>query len=182
MDEIKGLTKAERLLLDFLKKYISEDGDCAVPLNELLLCYSEVYQVRLEAMMVYRESFIKKGLFTVDHKVNFKGNLKPFRNTYDFLNKALGTSINPRQKYFEVYAAFDDESDLLYIGSGKKNRHRHCNSGRSHCLELNKMFFSGEDIIVKVVAKFLTKEEAEDYEIELIQTHKPKYNKLLYSV
>ena len=182
MQENKGLSKAEKLLLDYLKRYTTDEGVSTAPLNELLLCYSNVYNVRLEAMEVYRRSFIEKGLFTEDFKVNFKGNLKSFKRNYDFIKVLVGESIKPRQKYFEVYAAFDEDSELLYIGSGKKNRHKHCNSGRSHCIELNKMVFTDEKIIVKVVAKFLTKEESENYEIELIRRHKPKYNKLLYEV
>lgn len=47
---------------------------------------------------------------------------------------------------FEVYKAVDKDGNLLYIGSGRRTRHKRCNSGISHSYELNRMHFNGEFI------------------------------------
>lgn len=67
------------------------------------------------------------------------------------------------------------DKEIVYIGSGALNRHKHCNSGTSHVYELNKLHFQGVIFDVKV-QKFKTKKAALDNEIKLIKKHLPKFN------
>ena len=78
---------------------------------------------------------------------------------------------------FEVYVAKDILGNILYVGSGKNGRHLHCTSGKSHVLELNKMYFMGEEIVVEVVNTCKTKSESLRKEQTLIQELNPKFNK-----
>lgn len=81
----------------------------------------------------------------------------------------------PRKaKMFEVYICSLNK-EILYIGSGKINRHKHCNSGTSHVYDLNKLHFEG--VIFDVDLKFFdTKEESLEEERSLIKKHVPKFN------
>lgn len=81
-------------------------------------------------------------------------------------------------KGFEVYICSLNK-EILYVGSGKLNRHKHCNSGTSHVYELNKLHFEGRtfDIDLKF---FNTKEESLEEEKKLINKHIPKFN-ILYT-
>ena len=45
-------------------------------------------------------------------------------------------------EWSEVYLCYL-EDEIVYIGSGKLNRHKHCNSGTSHVYALNKLRFEG---------------------------------------
>lgn len=78
-------------------------------------------------------------------------------------------------KKYEVYFC-KLGGEIVYIGSGQKGRHRHCNSGTSHVYDLNKGHFRGVvfDIEVKLVD---SKQEALDLEVRYIRKYKPKYNK-----
>lgn len=67
--------------------------------------------------------------------------------------------------------------DVLYIGSGKIGRQKHCVSGRSTCMELNRHFFNGDKIDVVIFGYFSCKQESLHSEAELIKDFKPKYNK-----
>ena len=78
---------------------------------------------------------------------------------------------------FEVYRAVDKDGNLLYIGSGRRTRHKHCNSGISHSYELNKMHFNGEFIGVEIIKDNLTKSESVEFEKTLILGLKPAFNK-----
>ena len=66
--------------------------------------------------------------------------------------------------------------EVVYIGSGRKGRHKHCNSGTSHVYELNEAHFNGVvfDIVVRRVA---SKHEALALEVKYIRRYRPKYNK-----
>jgi len=79
-------------------------------------------------------------------------------------------------KDYIVYAAVLN-GEVLYIGSGKTGRQRHCVSGRSTCLELNKHFFNGDKVGVFIFESFTCKQESLLYEAKLIKSFKPKYNK-----
>lgn len=80
---------------------------------------------------------------------------------------------------YYVYQARGLNGVLLYIGQGCGHRYRHCNSGISSCLELNRYFFEhGADAIkVNILSYFLTKEEALLYEKSCIKKLKPLFNK-----
>lgn len=77
----------------------------------------------------------------------------------------------------EVYMAFDENNCVIYVGSGQRNRHKHCNSGISHCYELNKFHFSGKTMKVELIKANISKEESIALERELIEKHKPLFNK-----
>lgn len=74
-----------------------------------------------------------------------------------------------------VYAAKVNDQ-IVYIGSGKEGREKHCNSGKSSSVELNRLFFSGSEIIVNILHKNITKQTAEEIEKKLIKKHLPKCN------
>lgn len=76
---------------------------------------------------------------------------------------------------FEVYVAYSING-LLYVGSGKHGRHKHCLSGKSTSKHLNMAVFNSEAIIVEVVAKCLTKEDSLTLEQYLINDLNPKFN------
>ena len=73
--------------------------------------------------------------------------------------------------------AFDENGCVVYVGSGQKDRHKHCTSGISHCYGLNKLHFSGKKIEVELVKTNTSKEESILLERELIEKHKPIFNK-----
>ena len=82
--------------------------------------------------------------------------------------------MSRKTKGFEVYICSLDK-EILYIGSGKINRHKHCNSGISHVYELNKLHFEGKTFTIEL--KFFdTKEDSLEEEINLISKHVPKFN------
>ena len=78
----------------------------------------------------------------------------------------------------EVYVCKKD-GEIVYIGKGRKDRHKHCNSGVSHVFELNEIRFTeGADVLeTEVVKYFKTDKEACEYEIFLIGKYNPKFNK-----
>ena len=79
----------------------------------------------------------------------------------------------------EVYVCKKD-GEIVYIGKGRKGRHKHCNSGTSHVYELNEIHFKeGSGILeTEVVKYFKTDEEATKLERLLIQKYKPTFNKV----
>lgn len=81
----------------------------------------------------------------------------------------------------EVYIVIGREG-YLYIGSGKKGRHKHCLSGTSHVVELNKAVHEGAKLKVIVVFDELSKYVSLEAEKALILLLKPKYNKKVASV
>ena len=76
-----------------------------------------------------------------------------------------------------VYAVRCSEV-VVYVGSGKVGRERHCQSGCSHVYELNRLHFSGEDIETSIVERFNTREDALQSEKLLIMQLRPKLNKM----
>ena len=84
------------------------------------------------------------------------------------------TSKALKTEWSEAYLCYL-EGEIVYIGSGKLNRHKHCNSGTSHVYELNKLHFEGVVFDVKV-QKYESRKTADEKERELIKLHLPKYN------
>ena len=78
---------------------------------------------------------------------------------------------------FEVYFCYY-KGQVVYIGKGRKGRHKHCNSGVSHVFELNKIYFTeGADILdVKVIKHCETDKDAMEFEKDSILKFKPKFN------
>jgi len=70
------------------------------------------------------------------------------------------------------------ENEIVYIGSGIKDRYNHCTSGTSHVYELNRLHFEGKIVDVQVLKRNLTKQESMVIEKELILYHRPKFNKV----
>lgn len=68
--------------------------------------------------------------------------------------------------------------EIVYIGSGKVGREKHCDSGTSHCYELNKCHHTGVQMNVAIYKMYLTKEESLSLEKELILLHQPRFNKV----
>lgn len=71
-----------------------------------------------------------------------------------------------------VYFCYVDNI-LRYVGEGKKDRWKHCVSGKSSCALLNKSYFCGCQMIVQVVHTGISKEEAVLLEKRYIEQHKP---------
>ena len=49
----------------------------------------------------------------------------------------------------EVYIAYGENNEVLYVGQGNIGRHKHCLSGTSHCRELNRYYVVAEKFFVK---------------------------------
>ena len=81
-----------------------------------------------------------------------------------------------KENCYEVYICRVD-GEIVYIGSGKHGRHKHCDSGCSHVYELNRIHFLANDTIaVTVLYGNLPQQESLGIEKNLIETHKPKFN------
>lgn len=157
------LTKAEKLLINYISKYFTEAGECIFPVEEhVWYLYADRFNIRDETIAAYKRSFRKKGVISEEGKLQISG-------------KAVR---RPERFDYEVYIAVSDSNEVLYIGSGKAGRHQHCTSGRSHCLPLNKMFFLEQIVSVTVVGLYKTKQEALQEEITLIRRLKPLFNKI----
>ena len=80
-------------------------------------------------------------------------------------------------KIYELYQC-EYKGEIVYIGQGKKGRHKHCNSGCSHVYELNKIYFlEGKGAIeVSILKTFTCKKEVERVEKEFIRCYNPRYN------
>ena len=81
-------------------------------------------------------------------------------------------------KKFELYYCYYKD-ELVYIGQGKTGRHKHCLSGKSHCIELNKIVLSEglENIRIDVVYRANDKFKTREREKEDIVGLQPKFNK-----
>ena len=82
----------------------------------------------------------------------------------------------------EVYVAYGENNEVLYVGQGNTGRHKHCLSGTSHNRDLNRYYFNnGEDgsIRVEILHTNLTQDEAIEIEMELINKLKPLFNGII---
>ncbi len=68
---------------------------------------------------------------------------------------------------YHVYACYVDDV-VKYVGYGKKQRYKHCQSGKSSSVLLNKAFFQNKKMETVLVFQDLTKEEAELREAMII--------------
>ena len=60
----------------------------------------------------------------------------------------------------EVYIAYGENNEVLYVGQGNLGRHKHCLSGTSHNRDLNRYYFNngeGDCIRVEIVYEYLSK-------------------------
>lgn len=65
----------------------------------------------------------------------------------------------------------------VYIGSGLPDRYLHVKSGKSHSVDLNRLFFTDPDnVVVTILRDQLTQEESLEIEKEYIQAYEPKFN------
>ena len=79
----------------------------------------------------------------------------------------------------EVYIAYGENNEVLYVGQGNIGRHKHCLSGTSHNKELNRYYFNNGEyssMTVEVVHSCLSDSEAKAKEYEYIKTLKPLFN------
>lgn len=82
----------------------------------------------------------------------------------------------------EVYVAYGENNEVLYVGQGNIGRHKHCLGGTSHNRDLNRYYFTnGEDgsLRVEVLHTSLTQDEAIEIEMELINSLKPLFNSII---
>ena len=79
----------------------------------------------------------------------------------------------------EVYIAYGNDNEVLYVGQGNTGRHKHCLSGTSYNRDLNKYYFNngeGDCISVEILYEHLSKKEASGIELNLIKQLKPICN------
>ena len=77
---------------------------------------------------------------------------------------------------YEVYVCTrKDTNEVVYVGQGKRGRHKHCRSGTSHCYGLNKLHFEGVEISIRILLK-QTQEDALELENTLIDKYQPTFN------
>ena len=79
----------------------------------------------------------------------------------------------------EVYIAYGENNEVLYVGQGNIGRHKHCLSGTSHNKDLNRYYFNNGEyssMTVEVVHSCLSDSEAKAKEYEYIKTLKPLFN------
>ena len=79
----------------------------------------------------------------------------------------------------EVYIAYGNDNEVLYVGQGNTGRHKHCLSGISHNKDLNRYYFNNGEyssMTVEVVHSCLSESEAKAKESEYIKTLKPLFN------
>lgn len=68
-------------------------------------------------------------------------------------------------------------NNIVYIGSGKNGRQKHCTSGTSSCKLLNELYFKSEDkLVISILHSDLTKEQSLVLEKELISKYRPRGN------
>lgn len=81
--------------------------------------------------------------------------------------------------YYEICTC-KYKGGIVYIGQGRKGRHKHCNSGTSHVYELNKIhFLEGEDALqVDVVKTHPDEKSSKEFEKGMIKKYRPKFNKV----
>lgn len=86
------------------------------------------------------------------------------------------SSVNNKAYY--VYQAKGLNDVLLYIGKGKGDRLKHCNSGISHCYGLNEYHFKHgkNSMSVNILSYFYTEDDALKYEESCIKKLKPLFN------
>lgn len=117
--------------------------------------------------------------------------MKPFngrveKRTRDYTQEELVKKQMPlspeHQCVYYVYKCYVDD-ELRYIGMGKGNRYKHCNSGKSSCSELNRDFHEGKVFRIEKVKEKLTENAASELEMELIWENEGKgiYNKLMHA-
>ena len=79
---------------------------------------------------------------------------------------------------YEVYICkMGDE--VLYVGEGKRGRHKHSINGCSHVYRLNELHFKGIKLSVEILCFVKTKEEASKLEVKAVEFFKPKFNSML---
>ena len=79
----------------------------------------------------------------------------------------------------EVYIAYGENNEVLYVGQGNIGRHKHCLSGTSHNKDLNRYYFNNGEyssMTVEVVHSCLSESEAKAKEYVYIKTLKPLFN------
>lgn len=75
------------------------------------------------------------------------------------------------QNNYYVYTAKID-GVLRYVGIGKEDRSKHCTSGKSSCVALNRELFNGANIVVEHVVTNITHKEASVIEECMIESNR----------
>ena len=58
----------------------------------------------------------------------------------------------------EVYIAYGENNEVLYVGQGNIGRHKHCLSGTSHNRDLNRYYFKDAQYLYSIFDIENTKE------------------------
>lgn len=95
-------------------------------------------------------------------------------------NKTSNKSNYLKAKNHYVYCA-KHNGIVVYVGKGFGARYTHCNSGRSTSYELNKLHFSGEEVIPEIIIDDLTDDQAKLIEKFYINILNPIGNTVIYS-
>ena len=78
---------------------------------------------------------------------------------------------------YEVYICYVGD-EVVYVGKGKRGRHKHCLSGTSHVYGLNELHFKTgcENMRTEVFQNFSDEKKALEKEDMLIKKYRPKFN------
>lgn len=76
---------------------------------------------------------------------------------------------------YECYIVRCPDGEVIYVGEGKKGRHKHVNSGTSHVYKINEYHFNKITLDVEVF-HLPDKIESVFFEKLLIEKHKPRLN------
>ena len=131
-------------------------------LNKMNICLKGEPEADIKTLLFW----IKSNYFTI---IQQDKDIKKYKEVIDDFAE---------DHNYEVYLAFNSKENL-YVGSGIKDRHKHCTSARSHVIELNKEVLDGNMVEVILLADGLTKERSLALEKIMIYIFKPKFNKRL---
>ena len=88
--------------------------------------------------------------------------------------KAVGRADHrPVGNYVYVVTSL---GEVVYVGMGKGDRYKHCTSGKSTSVELNRLRFQDAPLIVEVYKDNLSREDAIQLEAAIIRQLKPRCN------
>lgn len=172
---------AEDCFLNFVKKATSINGKILLNFNLLCDAYSYLNEVRCESVDAMVRDLKNKKIIVGDMLIVPGFVVSDNTSKKDIWESLINNTDLPENNYFEVYVVRGVKGECLYVGEGKKNRHLHTTSGRSHVYELNKLHFEGYTLSVTVLHICGSKSEATRLESELIISLKPVFNKRIPS-
>ena len=131
-------------------------------LNKMNICLKGEPEADIKTLLFW----IKSNYFKIMQQDRY---IKKYKETISDFTK---------EHNYEVYLAFNGSGNL-YVGSGIDGRHKHCTSGKSHVVELNKEVLEGNTVETAILVDGITKEKSLALEKIMIYIFKPKFNKRL---